>query len=60
MFSLLGNVSILVLKFVECATGRVLKQQMEVQAPQELLAKFASQVAQGLTVATSKSWLFPN
>ena len=36
------------LKFVERAKGRVLKQQIEVQAAQELLAKFESQVAQGL------------
>ena len=36
------------LKFVERAKARVLKQQIEVQAAQELLAKFESQVAQGL------------
>ena len=36
------------MKFVERAKGRVLEQQIEVQAAQELLAKFESQVAQGL------------
>ena len=36
------------LKYVERAKGRVLKQQVQVQAAQELLAKFESQVAQGL------------
>ena len=34
------------LKYVERAKGHVLKQQVEVQAAQELLAKFESQVAQ--------------
>ena len=36
------------LKFVERAKGRILQQQIEVQAAQELLAKFESQVAQVL------------